>query len=446
MTQYKLPLLVIGVGTMALAAIFFHLPYINGLPGFWVWEWRDSGYFFPAMMMAPSLLLVLGGLWLGNNGTRAAVPLALFAMAMLYSQVMGIYVLANDVAVIKHIVYSRYTTGYFTDAARITDLGAFLENFHLHRLSLHANTHPAGPIIHYYIAISLFGMDAGAYAGAGLIGVVSTAGVFVVYILAGLWTTEARSRLVACGLYATLPGLVVFFPAFDLAYPVISVLMIYLWRRSFDDLRMAAGLGGILFVMMFFAYNLLVMGSFMVMMSAVWIMGAEEKGVAIRRVVVAGAVAVLLWLGLNLALHALTGYDPILAFRSAIEAQKRMLGVVHRPYITALPFNITDFALGAGYMAIALFAIAVWDAIKNRRPALDANTMTIICAAQIAIVDLSGLLPGETARVWLFMQPFVIIPAGLALARFPLPWMVIVFTLQWLIMVALRASMVFRGW
>ena len=443
MIQNKLAPLVIITGASAFLAIYFHLPYVNGFPGVWMWKWKDASLLFHALVMAPSLMLALGGLRLAALEKNIAAPLIFFALALLYSQVAGTYLFAGDISFIKQVVQSHHATGYFTDAAKIVDLGQFLETFHRQKLTLHSTTHPAGPIIFYYIAISIFGPETGAYVGGALIGFVAALGVFMVYLLAGLWTEKPLPRLVACGLYSLLPGLVVFFPTFDQVYPVLAMMMIYLWRRSFDKPWVGAALGTVLFLMLFFAYNLLVIGAIMVMMAAAWILGAEDQSRARERIIVAGAVAVGVWAASFLLLNLLSGYDPALAFQNALRAQRKILTFVPRPYFPSLMYNITDFALGAGYMAIVLFAAAVWKALKDQKPTLDANAMTIICAAQLLIVNFSGLLPGETARVWLFMQPLVIIPAGLALARFPWPWLAAVFTLQWLVMMAVRANLTF---
>jgi hypothetical protein len=58
-------------------------------------------------------------------------------------------------------------------------------------------------------------------------------------------------------------------------------------------------------------------------------------------------------------------------------------------------------------------------------------------------VDLSGLLRGETARIWLFLQPLLVAPVAVELARVRWPWRLSILTLQWWILVLIKAKMSF---
>ena len=69
--------------------------------------------------------------------------------------------------------------------------------------------------------------------------------------------------------------------------------------------------------------------------------------------------------------------------------------------------------------------------------------LTIIGLATVLTVDVSGLLRGETARVWLFLQPLLVAPVAVELARARWPWRVSILTMQWWILVLLKAKMSF---
>jgi hypothetical protein len=71
------------------------------------------------------------------------------------------------------------------------------------------------------------------------------------------------------------------------------------------------------------------------------------------------------------------------------------------------------------------------------------TVLTVVALATILTVDVSGLLRGESTRVWLFLQPLVIVPVAIELARFPWNWRLAIFSLQWWILVCLRARMSF---
>jgi hypothetical protein len=110
-----------------------------------------------------------------------------------------------------------------------------------------------------------------------------------------------------------------------------------------------------------------------------------------------------------------TGFDAVSTLRAAFANQHEMLASYGRPYPKTILFDLTDFALGAGWLAWALALMAV----MNRE--IDANLRGISIATilQPVIVAFTGLLQAETARVWCFMVPLLIFPAALELSRWP---------------------------
>jgi hypothetical protein len=63
--------------------------------------------------------------------------------------------------------------------------------------------------------------------------------------------------------------------------------------------------------------------------------------------------------------------------------------------------------------------------------------------ATLAIVDLSGLLRAETARVWLFLQPLAVIPAGAELSRWSPGWRAALIGALFFALAAVRARLIF---
>ena len=56
---------------------------------------------------------------------------------------------------------------------------------------------------------------------------------------------------------------------------------------------------------------------------------------------------------------------------------------------------------------------------------------------------MTGLIPAETARVWIFMMPIVMIPVGLELALWSFRPCLAVYVCLWFLMVAICQNMVF---
>jgi hypothetical protein len=61
----------------------------------------------------------------------------------------------------------------------------------------------------------------------------------------------------------------------------------------------------------------------------------------------------------------------------------------------------------------------------------------------LIVVELTGVLDYEAQRVWLFLQPFVFVPAALQLARFSFREQRIVLIAQWLVLATIGRSVVF---
>ena len=61
------------------------------------------------------------------------------------------------------------------------------------------------------------------------------------------------------------------------------------------------------------------------------------------------------------------------------------------------------------------------------------------------MINLLGLLDMETARVWLFLQPLILVPAGIELSRISRAGQFAFFSVLWLLMASMKANMTFIG-
>jgi hypothetical protein len=100
-----------------------------------------------------------------------------------------------------------------------------------------------------------------------------------------------------------------------------------------------------------------------------------------------------------------------------------------------------DFVLGAGWIALPLAAYALGRAVRGTSRHL--LTVVLLCLAQPVVVALLGLIPTETARVWLFMLPLLMVPVGLTLARWNAAPRAAAYLCLWLILVATCQHMSF---
>ena len=67
------------------------------------------------------------------------------------------------------------------------------------------------------------------------------------------------------------------------------------------------------------------------------------------------------------------------------------------------------------------------------------------CLLQVLLVAVAGLIPAETARVWLFMVPLLMLPVGLELAEWTPRARWSVYAALWGLMVLVGQNMMFLG-
>jgi hypothetical protein len=347
-------------------------------------------------------------------------------------------------AFIRIVVESKWATSYYTEALAIGDVRVWLSSFNTRDLALHAATHPPGPILHYYLWLRLTGPTIAPYAGAATIGLAASLGIPVMYWFASLWTSDRAPRLMACALFAMLPALILFFPQYDQAYPVLAMLMILFWGKALEgDVRYAPMLGLVLFTATFFAYNLLTLGAPMALYALTPLGRAKWERPAVLRVVSATLCALGTATLAHIVLAVSTGYDPLRSFAHALENMRGLNERLGRPYYACVFFDLYDFFLGGGVLTLPLLLVYLYcgwhDGGQSRWPTM----LTGACLVSILLVDATGLLRAETARVWLFLQPLAVVPAGLQLARLRVGERAALLGLLWVTLAVMKCKMMF---
>lgn len=412
---------------------------------YWVWTWRNLGILKTAGLLAGPFLLIGWVLWRTEKEPWPALwlPLTLLALANFLLQMLGMLADPRGFDLVRQIVESRPATSYFADATTIQEPIKWLAHFHDAKLGLHSMTHPPGPILFYYF-FQLLDSGKDALIGGCAVGLIASAGAAVMYAFAGLWTEDQKIRLTASAFYALLPALTVFFPEFDQVYPLFSMLLIVFWAKALGKsqarLPDASYAGAVLFAATFFAYNLLATGLFLIYFALYWLWRKDWARAAWVTFLKAAATAGAVCAGLYIALSLATGFRPIASFRHALANQFR---IEWRPYLPYPYWDPYDFFMAAGIIALPILVFHLQRLWRQRDLKRFDTALTLIGLATVLSIDVSGLLRGETARVWIFLQPLVIAPVAMELCRFRWGWRISMFTLQWWILVCLKAKMTF---
>lgn len=443
---------VLATGLLFCYGVNRHWGYLNGIEQLthWEWAWRNETIRTILAQTALPFLIIAGVLWRINRKTachRIWPALGLLVISSFLLQMAGKLTYPDGLKVVQAIVESNSATGYFEDAVSIGDPALWLRRFHLAKLTGHSWTHPPGPILFYHIFLRAFDPANAAFIGGLAVGLLGSLGVAVMYFFSALWTKDAAGRLTAAAYYALLPGLILFLPEFDQIYPVLSMLLILTWVKALTHAKPLSGYawaGGLLLsIALFFAYNLLTIGVFLLGYALVLVRTQNWAGCAFRRCLASSGVIAGVWIGLYAVLWGITGYNPVLSFLRSLWVQSQMAAALERDYRIFIITDLYDFLLGSGIIAapiVFFYMHRLWKRSGLKNPEL---ALSVFGIATVAVIDLTGLLRGETTRVWLFLQPLLIAPAAVAVSRTGLLGKLSIFTLQWLIIVSLLTNMVF---
>jgi hypothetical protein len=230
-------------------------------------------------------------------------------------------------------------------------------------------------------------------------------------------TDDADAGFLGAAVLALTPGFILFFPGFDAAYPILTCAMVGLWARAVQTGRWsyAAAFGAVLALATFFTYVLLVLGIFLLGYALWGLKGVP--GWTWKALIRQSSVALAVLAGIYLTLWLVTGFDVIATFREALRLQASIMNWIttgRRAWPRTIGFDLWDFALGAGWIPVL---IAGYGLVGYRQRGRTERAAMGLAVLQIVGVALTGLVASETARVWIFMQPLLMIPVGLELRR-----------------------------
>ncbi len=446
-----------GVAVVALvlaARIFLHAEGANG-PWYWRWRWNVTEPLRAYPAMALGLLPFLGAQWLFARRTLRSAALSLLTLSTLLFAVANTAMREPDWSLtrpVSAVVENRIVSGYLTDARRFDQpslsraVGDWLREFDRRSpsLSLHGRNKPPGAVLFFTLALHLLG-DEPAFAAGLLVGLLATLAIPACYLLLRTLGLDSDDAFHGTSFLALCPCLIVFFPLFDPLYALFSAVLLALWVAALERGRapLAIAFGLALSLACFFSYNLLVLGAFLTAYGLgraatrelPWARALSRAGMALATAIV---VYLLLW--------ASTHYDPLRAFRVAVENQRGLQQVLQRPYPATILYDLLDFGLGSAYVACLLTACVLFFPRHFSLRARRDRFLIALAAGQILLVAVLGLLPTETARVWGFLLPLLMVPTGIALDRFDGRGRLLLYLSAWLVLAVACQNMDFAAY
>lgn len=284
----------------------------------------------------------------------------------------------------------------------------------------HACNKPPGPVMYWLAMFRMFSDQTTALnVGVILVGVIGAAAAALVVVWSLQLGVPQKTALHVGSVLSILPGTLVFFPLFDAAYATLALLLLIVWTQALNrrSIRWSILFGLLLSATLFCSFHILPIGWLLACETVLLLTGTPSARYRAALPLVMTAIGTCL-LG-QLLLFVLAEYNVVEMFRTALENQNALMakyGPEQRPYPLSIPWDLYDFALGAGYITIVLAVAALMrrsGSASDTSPNDTARRVTWCGVGLLLFIAATGLLPGETARVWNFLYPILALPAGL---------------------------------
>lgn len=453
-TRVKLKLAGVLALTAALVVLVcLHIDPLNG-PWYWEWPWRRLAVLPVSVMLGLAAVPVLiGVLFAGRTWLPMWAAILVIMLGSLAMRLASALVLSDPMSLdfVRRATADPLIGSYYSSAAKLAPLDGILAiyweflhwNHALPHLDFHAINKPPGPVLYHLIFIRMMGdTDAAAlWSGMGL-GILATFSIPCTYLFTKQLTENREASLVASAWLAICPGFVLFFPMTDPVYPIFTCLLSLAWFKALRAERwhFAAIFGLGLFAATFVNYSFLVIGVLLAGMILIVPQRdnlAGRLGCGLRQSFIAAAVCV----GAYLLVWFIWSFNPLVTFFAAYKAQVDLIASSPRSQIFpwTIPWDLYDFLLGAGWIAgvVACF----W--FLRRSFNSMGGRLALLAAGQILITAFTGLLQAETARVWNFLLPLLLLPVGMELAGWKRWKVVVVLACVIVITIAIHMNMTF---
>jgi hypothetical protein len=447
-------LICLAAAAAIVAAIWGHHFGLNGTD-YHRWFWREAPGGWRYLLFALLSLPFFTAQWLAHRQPqRRSLVLALIATTS--ASLMGAMIIVQrqpaSLQGITHVIESPIHFGYFYDSQRLLEKGisparTLAEYPQLSgAFSMHPRTKPPGPILLNLLVISLLGSQRSAeLAIASLIGLGAALCVPAVYFFVSEFTAEPQAALAAASFFALCPGLLLMFPQFDQCFPLLTAALAIAWKRALArHSPYLAGQFGLIFALALLASYL---PAVLVIFFAGYALMLRCQGqTTLRQAARLGVAAVICFAAFYTVLWLATAFNPIASFRACWANQVQNMRVLeslgYRPrrWPGTIPGDFGDFALGSGWISYLIAAMFFVPTTPARRSML---LLGALCLGQIAAVGVLGLIRCETARVWIFMLPLLMLPVGVELGRWRLGWRMAVYAALLALTIAAWRSMTF---
>jgi len=338
------------------------------------------------------------------------------------------------------VLFSRIANpdmnGYFTAANQIENIPLFLSAFNQQVLSLpmHAQGHPPGAILFFWVLEHILRPLSPLFSFLGTVDIAhgdvsilwwsltlsekvtalfsaffipflaSFSSVLVYYI--GKYLYGVRAGMRAAVLLLAIPSLILFIPINDVFLPLFPLASFLFFIKGIDKQQSYyyLFLSGFIFSLgLFFSLSIAPL-LFIYVVYLLWTLRFR-----IIRQLADGIAFSLGIISLPLFLFLLFGYNTVTVSQTLLSGLPES-----REYLTWVFFNVSDFFIFLGIPLFVFFCFVILSATKDlidsgraRMTAVDPLVVGFI--GMLLLLDISGTVRGEVARIWIPFYPFLVI-------------------------------------
>lgn len=413
------------------------IPFLRGpapYPPDWQWDYLFVNTFSKLWVPGLFIGMVLSFVWFLEKTPESFIKThekkVLFFCIILFFfiQLSVTFFSRAGIGVLFARIANPDMNGYFTAANAIEDIPLFLQNFNKNVLSLpmHAQGHPPGAILFFWVIEHT--IRPGAHIFKFLIpeniahGDVSViwesltlsqkltaifSSVFIPFISAfscgfvyyiGKYFYGIRSGIRSVFLFMTIPSLLLFIPINDVFLPLFPLAAFLLFIKGLGNKKAyLLFLSGVIFAVgLFFSLSLVPL---------IFIFGAYLLSLKkLKAILIEGAYFSLGIIGFPLFLSFFFGYDTFVVSQTLLSGLPE-----NRQYFTWVFFNLSDFFIFLGIPLFVFFCLLIFQTIKNIIYFRQISVLSVGFILMLLILDISGTVRGEVARIWIPFYPFLVI-------------------------------------
>jgi len=303
---------------------------------------------------------------------------------------------------------------YFDDVPKFDSLSDIVRNYasKAKTLTRHSGTHPPGPVFALWIITHLFTYH--ETVKAFFIILTAPLALVPMYLLAEQFYNK-KIALYTIALYLVTPNIVMYTATcMDAFFSVSLISSIHLFFYSLKKrtviLAVLTGLS--LSVSMFLTFATTFLGVYFIVLTIlIYFSNRSEFKNYLTTLLISGGIFCVFYL----IMYLITGYNILTCLQGAFEVDKSGIGTGYETfprYLFVSGTNLFGFFSMTGVPTFVLWLREVGKTIRNFLSEKGFSTVLLAYVTVLIPTDFSTLYLAETERIWIFMAPFVLIPAA----------------------------------